>query len=375
MGVSDGKVTFTPGANFHGVVEFTYTASDGLVGAEATVTIQVFPINDVPVATDDEYRLVTYQEIYLDVLVNDSDADGDRLSIALASLPDVGTITVDDNKLLYKPENGWIGSVQFTYVARDSAGASSPASVKITVGADVLIGAKELAEDVGVNIVTFEPPAPNFIPQGVGLLNLDGMTLLANSFFQTVGALRVPLGFLGVTLLVVVGFGTASDVPALVFGARRRHWAVVRLGRQQRLPAYSEPGGKRVVYNYDPTATGIVSRGRIKTIGNTEWLPVDTPNGDGWIYRKYLTEQVDLQAFANDERPVRLVKTLATRLRHSEPFPTPPQPRRPARRPHRISKPDSARRSRRSHERLAASLHQRVRRVRRCRGSALPRGL
>ena len=318
---SSGKgITYQPPPNFHGTVEFTYTVTDGLVGAVAKVIVQVQPVNDAPITDDDEYRLITYQPVQLDVLANDHDVDGDPLSIALASHPEVGTITIDDGQLLYKPENGWIGEVVFTYVARDGNGAASPASVKIVVGAEVLEGARDLANDLGINIVTFDPPKPSFETTGLGLLNLGGISLLADSFFQTVGALRVPLGFLGMTLLMVVGFGTASDVPALIFGARRRHWAVVRLGRQQRLPAYSEPGGRKVAYNYDPTATGIVSTGKARKIGRTEWLPVETPNGPAWIYRKYLTEQVDLQAFNSDPRPVKLVKTLATRLRHDERF-------------------------------------------------------
>ncbi|MFZ0013328.1 MAG: hypothetical protein WAL25_04350, partial [Acidimicrobiia bacterium] len=231
-----------------------------------------------------------------------------------------GSIGLLGNEVTYEPRNGWTGAVTFTYEISDATGATSTASVKVLVGDEVLVGARRLADDLGAQEVTFEPPAPRFDADSLSLVNLEGITLLTDSFFQTVGALQIPLGFLGLTVAMIVGFGATSEVPALVFGARRRHWAVVRLGRQQRLPAYSEPGGRKVVYNFDPTAAAIVSVATSRTVGGTEWLPVETPNGDAWIYRKYLSEHVDLQAFADDPRPVRLVHDLARRLRDNKDF-------------------------------------------------------
>lgn len=306
---------YQPPANFHGVVDITYQVDDGTDRVDATLTVTVRSVNDAPISSSDRYRLVTYQPAVLDVLHNDSDVDGDPLGISLVTFPDVGTARIEDNQIVYDPQNGWTGTVEFEYRVRDPHGAADTASVRVVVGDEVLIGARTLADDLGNEAVTFQNPTPNFDPATLSLVNLDGITLLADSFFQTVSALRVPLGFLGVTVAMVVGFGASSGVPALVFGTQRRHWAVVRLGRQQRLPAYSEPGGRKVVYNYDPAAAGIVTSGVTRRVGNTQWLPVETPNGPGWVYRSYLTEQVDLQAFADDPRPVKLVHELAKRLR------------------------------------------------------------
>jgi Ca2+-binding RTX toxin-like protein len=45
----DGTVTFTPDANFSGIAQFTYTASDGTqVSASATVAVNVAPVADAP---------------------------------------------------------------------------------------------------------------------------------------------------------------------------------------------------------------------------------------------------------------------------------------------------------------------------------------
>ncbi|MCQ4349164.1 cadherin-like domain-containing protein [Pseudomonas stutzeri] len=47
-------MTFTPDADFNGVATFSYTVTDGnLVSNTATVTVNVAPVNDAPVAQND----------------------------------------------------------------------------------------------------------------------------------------------------------------------------------------------------------------------------------------------------------------------------------------------------------------------------------
>ncbi|MGE2693024.1 Ig-like domain-containing protein, partial [Mycolicibacterium pulveris] len=72
--------------DFHGSDSFTYAASDGNGGtATATVYVTVNPVNDAPVAVDDA---VTVGEdsgaTVVDVLGNDTDVDGDELSVTAA---------------------------------------------------------------------------------------------------------------------------------------------------------------------------------------------------------------------------------------------------------------------------------------------------
>ena len=56
----DGSFVYTPEANFNGTDSFTYKATDGTLESNlATVTITVNPVNDWPVANDDEYEVVT----------------------------------------------------------------------------------------------------------------------------------------------------------------------------------------------------------------------------------------------------------------------------------------------------------------------------
>ncbi|MCM5704388.1 retention module-containing protein, partial [Larsenimonas salina] len=91
---ADGTITFTPAANFSGDATFRYTVSDGQGGSDtATVTVAVTGVNDAPVAEADSAdpsagndALTTAEDTALTIapgtlLANDSDADGDTLTI------------------------------------------------------------------------------------------------------------------------------------------------------------------------------------------------------------------------------------------------------------------------------------------------------
>ncbi|MCG0026638.1 tandem-95 repeat protein, partial [Vibrio parahaemolyticus] len=78
---NDGTVTYTPDDNYVGKDTFTYIVTSGGVSESTIVEVNVTPVNDAPVAKDD---IATTQEdtaVTIDVLSNDTDVDGDKLSI------------------------------------------------------------------------------------------------------------------------------------------------------------------------------------------------------------------------------------------------------------------------------------------------------
>src|SRR5436190_24269831 len=88
---------------------FSYKANDGQVeSGVATVTITVTPVNDAPMAVNDD-SYTTPEDTQLTVLTpgvlaNDSDVDGDALSAVLVSNPSHGTLTLNgDGSLIYMP--------------------------------------------------------------------------------------------------------------------------------------------------------------------------------------------------------------------------------------------------------------------------------
>ena len=106
------------------------------------------------------------------------------------------------NEIGYTPENGWVGTVAFSYFAVDTSGASKETSVTVIISADVLAGAQRLAKEHGVATVQFEAPSPLFDTPELSLLTAQVITLLASTFLQTVEALLLPLSFLGLALLI-----------------------------------------------------------------------------------------------------------------------------------------------------------------------------
>ncbi|KOF44915.1 RTX toxin, partial [Vibrio parahaemolyticus] len=131
----DGSVTYTPNDNYHGADSFTYIVTSGGVSESTTVSVDVTPVNDAPVAKDD---IATTQEdtaVTIDVLPNDTDVDGDKLSIESASVPKgQGTVEVVDGKLVFTPAENFNGDAEITYTVTDGA-LTDQATVNVTVNA------------------------------------------------------------------------------------------------------------------------------------------------------------------------------------------------------------------------------------------------
>ena len=138
---SDGSFTYTPNARFTGTDSFTYQASDGILASNAaTITLNVHSTNQAPVAADDSYTvshntpLTISASLTTGVLANDTDADNDPLTASLISNPSNGTVALNsDGSFAYTPNNDFIGTDTFTYVANDSVAKSNIATVSITV--------------------------------------------------------------------------------------------------------------------------------------------------------------------------------------------------------------------------------------------------
>ncbi|MFL0871209.1 tandem-95 repeat protein [Vibrio parahaemolyticus] len=131
----DGSVTYTPNDNYHGADSFTYIVTSGGVSESTTVNVDVTPVNDAPVAKDD---IATTQEdtaVTIDVLPNDSDVDGDKLSIQSASVPEAqGKVEIVDGKLVFTPAENFHGDAEITYTVTDGA-LTDQATVNVTVNA------------------------------------------------------------------------------------------------------------------------------------------------------------------------------------------------------------------------------------------------
>ncbi|HGS5217983.1 TPA: tandem-95 repeat protein [Vibrio parahaemolyticus] len=133
VGIVDGKLVFTPAENFNGEATITYIVTDGDLTDEANVTVTVTPVNDSPVAVDDTTSIQEDTAVTIDVLTNDTDVDGDKLSIESASVPkEQGTVEVVDGKLVFTPAENFNGDAEITYTVTDGE-LTDEAKVTVTV--------------------------------------------------------------------------------------------------------------------------------------------------------------------------------------------------------------------------------------------------
>ena len=136
MAIANNKITYTPNRGYTGVDTFTYTLSDGnnhQATATVTATIKAASGNIAPVATDDTVTTEMNAPITSDVLANDTDADGDSLTLSTYTAPTNGSVTRVGNKLVYTPQTSFVGADSFRYSISDSHGHTATATVNITV--------------------------------------------------------------------------------------------------------------------------------------------------------------------------------------------------------------------------------------------------
>ncbi|SFC57778.1 type I secretion C-terminal target domain (VC_A0849 subclass) [Pseudomonas citronellolis] len=205
--LENGNVVFTPAKDVNGTGSFTYTVSDGHGGTStATVTIGINAVNDAPVAKPDSASTQEDKPVTLNVLANDSDVDGDALSVTSASASN-GSVTVNaDGTLTYTPKANFSGSDSITYTISDGHGgtASSTVAVSVTPVADVpLLNSG--------SIFALNPGATSIsTTQGITQANLETETGLSSGALD---GINPPSGALthNANVNVVDGSLTSSD--------------------------------------------------------------------------------------------------------------------------------------------------------------------
>lgn len=144
--VNGTQVSFTPDAGFTGTALFNYSISDGQGGtdtAQVAVTVEAAPdggTNTAPNAVDDGGFTAT-QDTALSIdtaalLANDTDTDGDPLTVTAVSGAQNGTVElVNGNQISFTPNAGFTGTATFGYSIADGQGGTDTAQVAVTVEA------------------------------------------------------------------------------------------------------------------------------------------------------------------------------------------------------------------------------------------------
>ena len=152
-------VLLTPTPNFNGTASFTYTISDGTMSATGTVSVTVGAVNDAPIATDDTATGAEDTAIAISaaaVLANDTDADGQPLSVTAVANATNGTVSLSGGAITFTPTPNFSGAAQFDYTVSDGT-TTDVGTVTVTVtpvndAPEAFDDTVTTPEDVAINI-------------------------------------------------------------------------------------------------------------------------------------------------------------------------------------------------------------------------------
>src|SRR5437867_1640786 len=132
---ADGTFTYTPATDFNGVDTFTYQVCDAVPACDPVNPTVTITVENPPLAMDDSYQLDPAGPMTLTVLANDTDPDGDVLTVLADSItngPTMGTVVVNtDSTLTYTALLAFQGADRFQYSACDPAGLCDTAQVTV----------------------------------------------------------------------------------------------------------------------------------------------------------------------------------------------------------------------------------------------------
>ncbi|RAW00970.1 Ig-like domain-containing protein [Pseudochryseolinea flava] len=136
VNVVNGKVFYTPhDLAFGGGDSFSYTIKDveGLESDKVFVAMLIEPSNLPPDAVDDgPIRFNTVSAITIDALENDTDPNGNQLTIIAVGAPDIGTAKVENNRIVYQPIPLTTSTtITFTYTVEDDGGLTDQAIITL----------------------------------------------------------------------------------------------------------------------------------------------------------------------------------------------------------------------------------------------------
>jgi len=136
--VSNTSIRYTPAAGYAGNDSFEYEIADAAgLRDRAWVTVEVSGTNRDPVAVDDFAATHDNSNITIDVTANDSDPDGDPVSLIsspFVTMPVGGTVQrISASTVSYTPNAGFAGTDRFQYEIGDGKGRRARAWVTVTV--------------------------------------------------------------------------------------------------------------------------------------------------------------------------------------------------------------------------------------------------
>lgn len=178
---TNSQVCYTPVANYFGKDTIQYIVCDTVIPSKcdtAFIFLVINPVNDKPIAIDDNYIINEDIDSCFLVLLNDSDVEGIINITAIISGPSKGIANIVSNKICYFPNDNFNGRDTLLYVITDNSGAKDTAEVIIQ-----LIAVEDAPNALDDNTSTNEdtPVCVNVLSNDV---EVDGDILVVSSAFD-----------------------------------------------------------------------------------------------------------------------------------------------------------------------------------------------
>jgi len=217
-----GALTYQPNTNYTGADSFTFRTSDGTnTSALATVSITVTAVNDAPIANNDFTGTPRNVPVTINVLANDSDVDGNPISLFSQSTTN-GTLSVVGTNLFFTPASNYVGSVVLTYTITDgnSAFATAFVFVNVTIGTNTPpVANNDVVSVPEDSLLTFDPRGNDLDADGdpffiSGVVTTNGTASVAGG---TNVSYLPPTNFVGtVTLTYTINDGNGGTASATI---------------------------------------------------------------------------------------------------------------------------------------------------------------
>ena len=133
-GIPEGKYRYYDGSLYmFGMLAMSGNYKIYCPNNECDATTNPTPSNRAPRANADSASTLRNVAVTTNVISNDTDADGDVISINSYTQPSNGSVSQNGDNLVYTPNAGFVGNDTYTYTATDSIRNSNSALVNITV--------------------------------------------------------------------------------------------------------------------------------------------------------------------------------------------------------------------------------------------------
>ena len=175
---SNNEITYSPGQNYNGTDQYHYQVCDTSSHCStAAVSLSITPVNDPPLANPDTFSTNEDTSATVDLLTNDSDVEGDTLTLTSVTQSSHGSVEIVDSRhAKYTPNLNYSGPDSFSYTISDGHGGNASSNVSFTV---VPVNDPPIANDDSITAIE---DTPANIPVLNNDTDVDGDILYLESF-------------------------------------------------------------------------------------------------------------------------------------------------------------------------------------------------